>query len=116
MNPKKITINRLDGKKVDSETESSVSKYLIIYILIFIILFMIVSIDMDDFETAFAAVSTTFNNVGPGLGAFGPITTFAEMSKLSKLVLTIAMLLGRLEIFPMLLLLYPSTYRNLRNK
>lgn len=116
MNPKKITINRLDGKKVDSETERSVSKYLIIYILIFIILFMIVSIDMDDFETAFAAVSTTFNNVGPGLGAFGPITTFAEMSKLSKFVLTIAMLLGRLEIFPMLLLLYPSTYRNLRNK
>lgn len=116
MNPKKITINRLDGKKVDAQTESSVSKYLIIYILIFITLFMIVSIDMNDFETAFAAVSTTFNNVGPGLGAFGPITTFAEMSKLSKFVLTIAMLLGRLEIFPMLLLLYPSTYRNLRNK
>lgn len=116
MNPKKITINRLDGKKVDSETEKSVLKYLVIYIMIFIVLFLIVSIDMNDFETAFAAVSTTFNNVGPGLGAFGPITTFAEMSKLSKLVLTIAMLLGRLEIFPMLLLLYPSTYRNLRNK
>lgn len=116
MNPRKITINRLDGKKVDNETERSVSKYLVIYILIFIVLFMIVSIDMNDFETAFAAVSTTFNNVGPGLGAFGPITTFEQMSKLSKFVLTIAMLLGRLEIFPMLLILYPSTYRNLRNK
>lgn len=116
MNPRKITINRLDGKKVDNETERSVSKYLVIYILIFIVLFMIVSIDMNDFETAFAAVSTTFNNVGPGLGAFGPITTFEQMSKLSKFVLTIAMLLGRLEIFPMLLILYPSTYRKLRNK
>lgn len=116
MNPRKITINRLDRKKVDAETERSVLKYLIIYIMLFIILFMIVAIDLDDFETAFAAVATTFNNVGPGLGAFGPITGFAEMSNLSKFVLTIAMLFGRLEIFPMLLLLYPSTYRKLRNK
>lgn len=106
----------MDRKKVDAQTERSVLKYLVIYIMIFIVLFMIVSLDMDDFETAFAAVSTTFNNVGPGLGAFGPITTFAEMTNLSKFVLTIAMLLGRLEIFPMLLLLYPSTYRKLRNK
>lgn len=116
MNPRKITINRLDGKKVDQKTERSVSKYLVIYLLIFIVLFLIVSIDMNDFETAFAAVATTFNNVGPGLGAFGPIETFAQMSQLSKFVLSIAMLLGRLEIFPMLLLLYPSTYRYLKNK
>lgn len=116
MNPRKITINRLDGKKVDDKTERSVSKYLVIYAMIFIILLMIVSIDMNDFETAFAAVATTFNNVGPGLGAFGPIETFAQMSQLSKFVLTIGMLLGRLEIFPMLLLLYPSTYRYLKNK
>ncbi|MSS78070.1 TrkH family potassium uptake protein [Anaerococcus sp. AGMB00486] len=116
MNPKKITINRLDGKRVDEKTEKSVSKYLVIYILIFIIFFMIVSIDMNDFETAFAAVATTFNNVGPGLGAFGPIETFAQMSQLSKFVLTLAMLLGRLEIFPVLLLLYPSTYRYLKDK
>lgn len=116
MNPRKITINRLDGKRVDTETERSVSKYLSIYILIFIILFMIVCIDTNDFETAFASVSTTFNNIGPGLGEFGPIETFSSMSYLSKFVLSVAMLLGRLEIFPMLLLLYPSTYRNLRNK
>lgn len=116
MNPKKITINRVDGKRVDEKVERSVSKYLIIYILIFITLLLVVSIDMDDFETAFAAVATTFNNVGPGLGAFGPITSFAQMPNLSKFILTIAMLLGRLEIFPMILLLYPSTYRYLRNK
>lgn len=113
-NPKRITINRLDNKRVDEDTEVSVSKYFALYVFLFIIFLFIVTIDVDDFQTAFTAVATTINNVGPGIGAFGPLTSFAEMSYLSKAVLTLAMLLGRLEIFPMLLLFNPRTYRELK--
>lgn len=115
-NPNRVTVNRLDGKKIDNSVERSVSKYFIIYALLFAIFMVIVSIDARDLESAFSAVATTFNNVGPGIGQFGPITTFADMSYLSKITLTIAMLLGRLELFPILLLFNPATYKNLRNK
>lgn len=115
LNPKRVTVNRLDGKKIDDETETSVGRYFVVYMLIFVILMVIVSIDTNDLETAFSSVATTFNNVGPGLGKFGPITSFAEMSYLSKFALTIAMWLGRLELFPILLLFSPSTYKNMKN-
>jgi trk system potassium uptake protein TrkH len=113
-NPKRITINRLDNKRVDEDTEVSVSKYFALYVLLFIVFLFIVAIDVDDFQTAFTSVATTINNVGPGIGAFGPLTSFAEMSYLSKAALTIAMLIGRLEIFPLLILFNPRTYRELR--
>ena len=76
----------------------------------------IVSIEIEDFEASFAAVATTFNNVGPGLRDFGPITSFAALSDLSKITLTLAMLFGRLEIYPMLIIFSPFTYKNIRNK
>lgn len=78
----------------------SVLKYLVIYIMIFIVLFMIVSLDMDDFETAFAAVSTTFNNVGPGLGAFGPITTFCRNDKFIKICSNHSHAFGKIRNIP----------------
>ena len=71
---------------------------------------------MNDFETAFAAVTTTFNNVGPGLIDFGPIESFANLSDISKVALTFAMLFGRLELYPMILLFSPNTYKNIKNR
>lgn len=115
-NPKRVTVNRLDGKRIDSATESAVGKYFVLYAVLFVIFLFIVSIDVNDFESAFTAVATTFNNVGPAIGLFGPITTYTDMSYLSKFALTIAMLMGRLELFPILILFNPSTYKNLRNE
>ncbi|BFL71824.1 TrkH family potassium uptake protein [Anaerococcus nagyae] len=116
INPKRVTVNTLDGKRIDEEVEKSVNKYLVVYILLFVIFMLIVTLDTNDLETSFTAVATTFNNVGPGLGEFGPIESFANMGYLSKFTLTLAMLFGRLELYPMILLFSPITYKNLNNK
>ena len=116
INPKRVTVNKLDGKKVDEEVENAVNKYLIVYIFLFIIFMLVVSLETSDLESAFTAVAATFNNVGPGLGEFGPIDSFAAMGNLSKFVLTLAMLFGRLELYPMMILFSPQTYRNIKNK
>ena len=116
INPKRITVNRLDGKKVDDDVELSTNRYFIIYTILFVIFMIIVSLDTNDFETAFTAVAATINNIGPYIGELGPMDTFARMSDLSKFVLTFAMLFGRLELYPMLLLVSPSTYKNIRKK
>ena len=116
INPMRVTVNRLDGKRVDDDVERATNRYLLMYILLFIIFLIIITFDTNDFETAFTAVATTINNIGPNIGQFGPMETFAGMSYLSKFVLTLAMLFGRLEIYPMLLLFSPFTYKNIRNK
>lgn len=113
-NPKRITINRLDSKKIDNDTEVSVSKYFAIYVLLFIVFLFIVAIDVEDFQSAFTSVATTINNVGPAIGDFGPLTSFADIGYLSKIALIFAMLIGRLEIFPILILFNPTTYRDLK--
>lgn len=116
INPRRVIVNKMDGKKIDEDLEESINKYLVIYILLFVLFMFIVSIEIEDFEASFAAVATTFNNVGPGLRDFGPITSFAALSDLSKITLTLAMLFGRLEIYPMLIIFSPFTYKNIRNK
>lgn len=116
INPMRVTVNRLDGKKVDEEVEKSTNRYLVVYVFLFILFMLIISLDTNDLETAFTAVAATINNIGPNIGEYGPMDSFAGMTLLSKFVLTIAMLFGRLEIYPMLLLLSPVTYRNIKNK
>ena len=114
INPKRVTVDKMDGKRIDKDLEESVNKYLILYIILFAIFMFIVTIDTEDFEAAFAAVATTFNNVGPGMRDFGPISSFASMTQLSKITLTIAMLFGRLELYPMLIIFSPHTYKNIK--
>ena len=116
INPRRVTITKLDGKKMDEELEEAVNKYLVSYILLFILFMVIVSRDVENFEAAFAAVATTFNNVGPGLKDFGPVSSFAAMAPTSKFTLTFAMLFGRLELYPMLLLFSPYTYKKLAKR
>ena len=105
---KKITI---DQKPVEREVIRSVNAYITTFILIFVASLAIISFDNFDLTTNFTATLATINNIGPGLGAVGPTSSFAAFSPLSKLVLTFDMLAGRLELFPMLLLFSPSTYR-----
>jgi trk system potassium uptake protein TrkH len=89
----------------------SVSRYFVIYVIVFIILLLLVCIDKTDFLTAFSAVTATINNIGPGLGAVGPTYSFAEFSSFTKIVLSISMIAGRLELYPVLILFLPSTWR-----
>ena len=89
----------------------SANAYFIVYFLIFALSVLVVSLDNFDFTTTFTAVAATFNNIGPGLGGVGPMCNFSQLSVLSKYVLMFDMLAGRLEIFPMLLLFTPSTWK-----
>jgi trk system potassium uptake protein TrkH len=105
---KRITI---DGRPIEPEIVRATNVYMIWYILIFTVSVIIVSFDDHDLITNFTAVTATINNIGPGLGSVGPTGNFGFFSIPSKLVLIFDMLAGRLELFPMLALFAPSTWR-----
>jgi trk system potassium uptake protein TrkH len=81
------------------------------YILIFVVSLLIISFDGFDLESTFTAVAATQNNIGPGLGVVGPTGGYFAFSGLSKTVMIFDMIAGRLELFPMLILFAPSTWR-----
>lgn len=109
--PRYVSAVKLEGKLVGEETLNDVNVYFFVYIIIAITTVFLLSFDIYDFETNFSAMATALNNVGPGLGAVGPINTFAGYSGFSKLLLSLNMLLGRLEIFPILLAISPSIWK-----
>lgn len=111
LHPKSVTLVKVNGKKICRDTMHGVYIYFICYILILIGSVLIVSINNFDFTTTFTGVLTTLNNVGPGLAQVGPIENFYQFSPLSKIVFCLDMLVGRLEIFPYLLLLSPDLWR-----
>jgi trk system potassium uptake protein len=111
LHPKSVTIVQINGKKVGRDTMHGVYIYFICYILIMMLSVLLVSINNYDFTTTFSSVLTTLNNVGPGLAQVGPIENFSGFSTLSKIVFCLDMLIGRLEIFPYLLLLSPDLWR-----
>lgn len=110
LHPRSVNTMRFEGKTVDDQVVSSVCSYLIVYIVIYCVTVLIVSFDSFDIETNISAVSACFNNIGPALGAAGPASNYADFSVVSKIVLSISMLLGRLEIYPILFALSPSTW------
>ena len=111
LHPRQVKKVTIDKRPIDSDVVKNVSVFLVAYILIYAVSMVIVSIDSNDLITNFTAVSATINNVGPGLSLVGPIGNYAFFSPVSKIVLIFDMLAGRLEIFPMLLLLSPATWR-----
>ena len=111
LHPKAVTIVKINGKRVGNDTIRSVYIYFISYILVMMVSILLVSINNFDFATAFSSVLTTLNNVGPGISMVGPVENFHMFSPLSKLVFCMDMLLGRLEIFPYLLLMSPELWR-----
>ena len=111
LHPKAVTVVTVNGQKVGRETLHGVYVYSICYALILVSSVLIVSIDNYDFATSVSAVLTTLNNVGPGISQVGPVENFFEFSWLSKLVFCADMLLGRLEIFPCLVLLAPELWK-----
>ena len=85
--------------------------YFICYVMILLVSVLLVSVNDFDFGTSFSAVLTTLNNVGPGISGVGPVENFSQFSGLSKIIFCVDMLVGRLEIFPYLLLLSPELWR-----
>ncbi len=111
VHPRSVNTVKLDGHTVDEGIISSVQGFFFAYFLILIVAMVIVSLDGFSFETNFTAVVATLSNIGPGLGMVGPTGNFAAFSDLSKIVLAMCMLIGRLEIFPILMLFAPSAWK-----
>ena len=111
LHPRSVKVLTMDGKPVSQDMIRGVQNYMVIYFAVTVVSLLLVSLDNFDFVTTFTAVEATLNNIGPGLAMVGPTGNFAMFSPLSKIVLTLDMLLGRLELFPMLILMMPSTWR-----
>ena len=109
---KRIALLSLCVLAVSGCTKSSITTYFSVYMMCFIGFFLLLCLEGKfDFETNFTAIAACFNNIGPGFGIVGPSGSFAEYSDFSKVVLSFAMLFGRLEIFPLLIALIPSTWK-----
>ncbi len=111
VHPKSVSIIRLNGKKMNSETLKNVYYYLMAYAVIAAGSVILVSLDNMDMETTLSAVMTTLNNVGPGFAVVGPMGSFADFSVFSKIIFSLDMLVGRLEIFPFLILFTAFAWR-----
>lgn len=104
LHPRRIKKVHLEGRVVGDATINEVQSYLAAFLVIFIGSILIVSLDGFDMTSNFTAVAATINNIGPGLERVGPASNFAEYSQLSKIVFILDMLVGRLEVFPMMVL------------
>ena len=111
LHPRKVDVVRNNGAVVDEKILENTNAYLAAYVVIIFAVFLVISLDGFSVGTNFSAVLCTFNNIGPGLEAVGPTCNFSAFSDLSKLVLSFAMLAGRLEIFPILILFSRDTWR-----
>lgn len=122
LSPRSVYTVKMDGKPVDDMILRNVQSFFLIYMIVIIISTFLVSIgqplngEYSSFSTNFSAVVACFNNIGPGIGAVGPTGNFAGYNIFAKLVLCFDMLLGRLEIFPILLLFTPNSWKKAQNK
>lgn len=111
LHPRSVSLIRVDGAVVREETIQGVNTYMAAYCAIGVVSFLILSLDNLSLETNLTAVLACLNNIGPGLDLVGPTSNYAHFSDLSKIVLMLNMLLGRLEIFPLLIMLSPRTWK-----
>lgn len=110
LHPRSVATVKLEGKAVDDTVTNSANVYFALYFICLFTIFLAISFEPFSFETNFTATVTCINNVGPGFDLVGPAGNFSIYSKFSKLVLSAAMLLGRLELFPMILAFSPSNW------
>ncbi|MBQ8566386.1 MAG: TrkH family potassium uptake protein [Clostridia bacterium] len=111
MHPRSVTVIKLEGKPIDSSVSYNTIIYFMMYMVIMLVSLLLISVDNFDFTTNSTAVIACFNNIGPGLGAVGPVGSYGGFSAFSKLVLSFDMLFGRLEILPMLVLFTPKAWQ-----
>lgn len=111
IHPRSIKRIKFDNHPIEHEVLRSVNVFFITYMVIFAVSILVISFDEFSFETNFTAVAATLNNIGPGLDGVGPMSNFSAYGPVSKLVLIFDMLAGRLEIFPVMVLLFPGTWK-----
>ena len=111
LHPNAVSTTRFEGKALSDAQVRSVHVFLTVYLLVFTVSFLLLSLEQFDIVTTFTALTACINNIGPGLEMVGPTGNFSQFSWASKLLLSFNMLVGRLEIFPMLLLFAPSIWR-----
>ena len=109
--PHEVTTIKFEGKNIDKETRSFIMVYMSVFFVVLSISSIIVMMMGYDFETAFTGTLSCLNNVGPGLGVIGHSGYFGFFGDVEKIFLSLLMLTGRLEIFPILILFMPSTWR-----
>lgn len=113
VSPRRVMSVKINEKRLDPNFVSGIVAYFVIYIIFIGVSTLLVSLDNMDFTTTFTAVVASVNNIGPGLGAVGPTGNFGSFSTLSKIVISIDMLAGRLELYPVLVLVLPSTWKRM---
>lgn len=111
IHPRRVTRIQLDGSRVESGTLKAVYTYFLIYVLIIVAGTMVVSLDSYDMTTNFTAALACISNIGHGMGQIGPASCFNIFSAPVKMVLAVIMLLGRLELYPILAFFAPTTWR-----
>ena len=112
IHPKAITTVKMDKKPIDREVVRATNVYFITFLLVFATSVFVISLEGHDLITNFTAVAATINNIGPGLSQVGPAANFNFFSHFSKYVLMFDMLAGRLEFFPLLILLHPTVWKD----
>ncbi len=110
IHPRSVSTVKFEGKTVEESTLNTVTVYFALYMFIFFAIFLFLCFEPFDMVTNFSAAASCFNNVGPGFALVGPASSYAAYSPFSKWLLSFAMLLGRLEIFPLMLTLSPTTW------
>lgn len=113
LNPQKVLVVRNNGQVVSEKVLDNLNTYLIAYVMITIVSFLIICLDGKSLTTTMTSVAACFNNIGPGLDGVGPTCNYHNFSVLSKIVLIVDMLAGRLEIFPIMILLSRNTWKKL---
>ncbi len=112
LHPRAVVAVKMEGKPAEREVIRSAAAYIIVYGMLYVVSFFLLTFaEGCDLVTGFTAVAATINNIGPGLGEVGPTGNFAGFTSFTKLLLSFDMLAGRLEIFPMIMLLAPGTWR-----
>ncbi len=111
VHPRQVKKIHMDGHVVEHETVRATNVYLASYFFIMLLSLLLISLDNIDFTSNFTGVVSMLNNIGPGLGKVGPTGNYSIFSNFSKIVLIFDMLAGRLEIFPMLIILKPACWK-----
>lgn len=111
LHPNAVRLIHMDGEVLEDETAESVNSYMSMYFLILAGATLLISVDGLSFETNFTAALACLSNIGPGMDAVGATCNFSVFSAFSKLILSVTMLIGRLEIYPILMLFMPQVWR-----
>ncbi len=110
LHPNTVSVVKFEGEKVEDSVLAEIGNYIVLYAICFISFVILIAFNNFSFETTISSVTACFNNVGPGFDLVGPISNYSGFNGFSKFVLSIAMLMGRLEIYPLLLAFAPSTW------